>query len=607
MREKVKNYLEQVMGIKLRYRMFMVYILGGILPIILIGMYLIHGTADILIEEAERREVTELEMIRSQAEEIITTVSTVTKYFYFDAGLEKIAGKQYRNYQEVVDDYKAYTGFLDYTRYYNSVIGWINIYMENDTIVENSRFGKVTGQMEKEEWYQAARERNGSAIWRLRPLPSDGQDSLTMLRMLKTEKGENVGILSIYIRPERFLTLLQERDCDMFVLLNGRTLVADTTEGIEADDVLEYLPHGKAGQIQQNIILGKQEYVMTCETIDLAESQDYLQVVSLRAYADILHEVNRKNAQSIVIFAISVIVSVSVILGFSHSFSSRVERFRTQMQRAAEGNFELEESIGGSDEISSLYGYLGTMIGEIQRLLSEIYREKLHAERLTIQQKDAEFKMLASQINPHFLYNTLETIRMRARRSKQGDIEEIVKMLAKIMRSYIQVGGTEASIRSEIELVEYYLKIQQYRFEERIHYQIEIDPELLEYKILPLVMQPVVENSIIHGLERKEGDGSITITIHEKDGKVIISIRDDGMGIPADKLESMRRNLNRYDEKGRHIGVANVHQRVKSKYGDAYGVEIESVEGAYTKVDIILPAAGHMDEDGGGKGHYEHV
>ena len=238
-----------------------------------------------------------------------------------------------------------------------------------------------------------------------------------------------------------------------------------------------------------------------------------------------------------------------------------------------------------------MYNYLGTMIYQIQKLLAEIYREKLHAERLTIQQKDAEFKMLASQINPHFLYNTLETIRMRARRSKQYDIEEIVKMLAKIMRSTLQAGASEVMIREEVELVEHYLKIQQYRFEERIQYHVHVQEGLEKLCILPLILQPIVENSIIHGLESKEGIGTIDINIYSKSDKTVICISDDGMGMNKEKLNELHRKLNCYNEKGRHIGVSNVHQRVKLKYGDSFGVTIDSVEGSYTKVEILLPRA----------------
>lgn len=589
--QRIRGLLNRISGMKMRYRMFFIYIIGGALPSIIIALYLIHGMSGILVDQVKRAEVTELEMIRSQAEDMAGVVSTVTKYFYFDKQMEEIAGKQYSDYREVVEDYKTFTSFLDYGKYYNNIVAWINVYLKNDSIVGNSRFVKVTEEIEQEEWYRSAAEKNGGALWCFRPIPSTDYYALTLARMLKTRKGEDVGVLAVYIRPERFTTLLKDRNCNTFVILNGETVIAETGAGVEEEQVRGFLPDGSSRQVQDSIFLDRQEYVMTCETIPLAESEDYIQVISFMSYRDILRNVNSRIAQSILLFACSVVLSVTVILGFAHVFSHRVERFREQMQKAAGGSFELEKELGGRDEISDLYDYLGTMILQIQRLLAEIYQERLHAERLTIQQKDAEFKMLASQINPHFLYNTLETIRMRARRSRQYDIEEIVSLLAKIMRSTLQAGSKEIAIQAETDLVAHYLKIQQYRFGDRIQYHIHVEEGLEHLPILPLMIQPIVENSIIHGLECKVGVGTIDIHAVRRGHHVVITITDDGVGMNEEKLTELRNKLNSYSENGRHIGISNVHQRVRLRYGEECGVEIHSEEGCGTRVEILLPDA----------------
>lgn len=595
----LKAIFNRISSVKLRYRMLLIYIVGGALPIILIGLYLVHGTSRILIEQTEAEEATEIEMARRQAEEMLNTVSTVTKYFYFDDKLEQIAFKNYGSYQEVVEDYRSFTSFLDYGRYYNSTIAWMNLYVKNTTLVANSRFVQVTEEMEREEWYRSAQERNGGGIWRYRPVPAGNYEALAMLRMLKTSKGEDVGVLAVYIRPECFQTLLQKNDCDTFVVLNGETVVAGQEEDVEFGQIKEFIPKQEEIQTQRNVRIDGREYVMTYASIPMVESPDYLQIISLRAYRDILREVRHQTAQSAVFFAASAILSMTIIFLFSQAFGSRVERFREQMQKAASGDFALEEKLGGSDEISELYDYLGTMIWQIQKLLAEIYQEKLHAERLTIQQKDAEFKMLASQINPHFLYNTLETIRMRARKSRQYEIEELVKMLAKIMRSNLQAGNSEVTVESETELVEYYLKIQQYRFGNRIKYHIFVEDDLKKLLVLPLIMQPIVENSIIHGLERKENGGIIDISVRKWEGNMVIAIADDGLGMRPEELMHIREKLNSYQENGKHIGISNVHQRIRLKYGEAYGVTIDSKEGKGTKVEIRLPGVPEL----GGTGH----
>lgn len=229
------------------------------------------------------------------------------------------------------------------------------------------------------------------------------------------------------------------------------------------------------------------------------------------------------------------------------------------------------------------------MIVDIQRLLAEIYQERLHAEQLYARQKEAEFKMLASQINPHFLYNTLETIRMKARVNHQTEIEELVKMLAKILRNNVRAGNRDVTLGQELDLVESYLKIQQYRFDERLEYMIAVEEGLEEEEVLPLILQPIVENSIIHGLESKEGVGHIKIRARREKEDFLVVVEDDGMGISSEKLRQLRERLNSREPNRTHIGVSNVHQRLRLKYGNGYGLVIESEEGSYTRVVMRIP------------------
>ena len=180
-----------------------------------------------------------------------------------------------------------------------------------------------------------------------------------------------------------------------------------------------------------------------------------------------------------------------------------------------------------------------------------------------IDQKNAEMSALQSQINPHFLYNTLETIRMKARINKQYEIEELVKMLGKILRSSIQAGSKDMTIREEVELAEYYLKIQQYRFGERIQYQIYVEEGTERQKILPLLIQPLVENCIIHGLEGRADVGHIDVCVKRSGQNVVITVTDDGAGICGEKIAEIRRELAGNRTKGEHIGICNVNQRVR--------------------------------------------
>ncbi len=594
----IGSVTDRILGTKLRTRMLFLYIAGGALPMVLIGLYLINGTRQILVDRAEKGEMVELELLGSETKELLSSISAASRTFYFDADLEEIAQKQYKDYGEMVEDYRQYTGFDQLGNSYSRLVAWSRVYLDNDTIVENARFVKTNREIKDQQWYQKAVALRGGETWQRMSLPLalDHSDTLALTRLLRTIKGQDVGVLVIYLRGERLREQVENRESHTRMVLNGEQEIVSNGRSVPLASIKPSLEQWqKEGVFQENIKTEGEEYVLTCYTMKMGESEDVLQIVSMKSYQDILSQANRQNRRSFFIFLLSVLVSISMIMVFSWSFGNRVNRFLKQMEKAASGDFDLEPSLGGKDEISDLYGYLGTMINDIQRLLAEIYQERIHAEQLKTKQREAEFKVLASQINPHFLYNTLETIRMKARLNRQPEIEELVKMLAKILRKNIRAGGQDVTISEELELVESYLKIQKYRFEERIQYRITVEETAKSLYILPLILQPLVENSIIHGLETKEGTGHILIDIRCSEETVKITVEDDGAGISPERLLEVRREVNRRNLNRPHIGVSNVHQRIRLKYGEPYGLTIESLQGKMTRILITLPVRQEPD------------
>lgn len=616
------RWFEKILGTRLCYRMFLLYILGGALPMILMGLYLVTGSNRILVERAKEAEAREMELTARDMNELLSTVNDASHTFYFDAGLEHIASCQYTAYADLVEDYRAYKTFDQLGERYNRLISHAAIYLKNDTISGNAHFQKADEAVQSAAWYQQVLKRGGGGVWQYLPFHLDGEMHLALTRLIKTKRSGDVGVLVLYMRRERLQELTGGRDADIRLILNGQEQILGGDGEVDFEELRELLGDmgGSVGNTavspirQEQIRLSAGEYILTCVNLDPAETDDVLWLVSLKSYHDILSTASRQNRGSVIIFLCSAALSVSMILVFSWSFGSRVSRFRRQMQKAAQGRFDLEPSLGGSDEISELYDYLGTMIRDIERLLSEVYQERLHGERLMRQQKEAEFKMLASQINPHFLYNTLETIRMKARVNGQPEIEQLVKMLSKLLRRNLQAGSADVSLSSELDLVEYYLKIQQYRFGERIQYTIKLESDLGQVPILPLALQPIVENSIIHGLEAKEGTGHIVISAARREGLgldeqtlppasevhmpappkpstgcIEITITDDGLGMTPEALTEVRRKLNSRNLTGSHIGVSNVHQRLRLRYGDAYGLSIDGTEGEGTRVVLRIP------------------
>ncbi|MGG1314396.1 sensor histidine kinase [Cohnella laeviribosi] len=210
--------------------------------------------------------------------------------------------------------------------------------------------------------------------------------------------------------------------------------------------------------------------------------------------------------------------------------------------------------------------------------------------------------MLQAQINPHFLYNSLDTIRGMA---LEHDIDEIGTMaaaLARLLRYNVKDAGLTVTIRQEVEIVEVYLRIQQFRFEDRLEVQFDVPDWAMRQQICKFTLQPLVENCIVHGMEPNAGKTRIRLSAALlEDGLMEVRVSDNGPGIPADKLEQLRL---RFDEeepvRESHIGVRNVHRRIRHVFGKRCGLRMESAEGEGTEVSVVLPYDPHLGGDRNG-------
>ena len=178
---------------------------------------------------------------------------------------------------------------------------------------------------------------------------------------------------------------------------------------------------------------------------------------------------------------------------------------------------------------------------------------------------------------------------MKAVVNKQPEITDLVKMLAKILRYSIQATAQSKTLASEIQMVQYYLKIQDYRFGDRITSEVIVDDDVnTEIPVMPLIIQPIVENCFIHGLEEKD-EGHLWVHVCRKGDDICIRVRDDGVGMNYVKLGELRQRMRQVEASGKHIGVQNVHQRIVMQYGEGYGLHVESEPDKGTIVEILLP------------------
>ena len=542
-------------NLRLRERMLFIYIAGGILPILLLDIYTYQNTRSVLIQKAKESEMDGLNMIADSMSESMSVISDISKQMYFDEKIEHIAFHQYENYSEILADYRDYDTISDYLKYYYHEISSITLYLNNDTISNNEYFVHVDQEIAEKPWYQNTLELNGKPYWSYSYDSLKRKDSLRMSRLLYTKDMQLVGVLAINMQYKRTELPVQERTQDTYLVYNDTVVLHRNEYERDTDEMILLLKQIKDDTYSGKVrFQGEDTCLLSTVRVKPDYSDDYYTLVSVCPYEEIAGSAARSALGSLVPQLVCVVSGLGIILVFSNQFSTRVNTFRLQMHKAATGDFDITEDIGGEDEISDLYRDLKVMIDSIQELMNNVIKERVQKEQVNARQKEVEFKMLA-----------------------------------KIMRRNIQVSNTLQPLKSELKLVEYYLKIQDYRFHDRIHYRIETEGDIEPLKVMPLLIQPFVENAFVHGLEAKESGGEIVIRVEVR-SHLWITVTDNGCGMSMEKLDEVRRGLNDFENLDRtHIGICNVNQRIKLQYGEDYGVEFESKTGAGTKVCIKLP------------------
>lgn len=293
---------------------------------------------------------------------------------------------------------------------------------------------------------------------------------------------------------------------------------------------------------------------------------------------------------SIAIFLGSILIASLFTMFISSNLTQPLKRISRRMRKISDGNFERDPSLEGDDEL----GKLGIGINELACNVSELLVKVKEEEA---KKRDLELKVLQNQVNPHFLYNTLNSIKWMATVQKADGIRDVVSALGRLLMNISKEKSEEISIRRELALTEDYILIQNVRYNGKIKFQINIhDEKLLDAGILKFTLQPIVENAIFHGIEPKKDSGNIMIDILEQNNEIVISIEDDGIGMNEDRIKEILNKDEKHENRGfRSIGMKNVDDRIKLVYGNDFGLHIESKVNVYTKVSVRIPNNGNVD------------
>ncbi|AGX41766.1 cache domain-containing sensor histidine kinase [Clostridium saccharobutylicum] len=287
---------------------------------------------------------------------------------------------------------------------------------------------------------------------------------------------------------------------------------------------------------------------------------------------------------SIIIGIIALIIAEILVIIFTKSIVNPILKLKKLMKKAQEGDLTVSFNSKYNDEIGELGGSFNNMVKEINNLINLVHIEEK-------KKRIAEMNVLQAQIKPHFMYNTLDTIRWMAEEHNEDDIVEIIEAFTNLLRISLSKGKEIITVKEELKHIEGYLTIQKIRYEDKLNYKIEFDENILDYKLTKLILQPLIENSIYHGIKEKRGVGNIIIIGKVKDEMLYFSVSDNGKGIDKQLLNKINNDLlnRKINDNKIGYGIFNVNERIQIMYGKKYGLTYKSIYGEGTIVEVRHP------------------
>lgn len=563
-------------NMKYRHKLTILLVVTSLAPMTVLALYS-HSRQSTMVRSSE---LEDMQSIMEQTKEGIDSQTAVyaslLNYLTYSPDIEEIIK------EKNIDNYTAYEKYteiadplLSVPKSYHDAINRIQLFA--DSIQVEHEYTLVPLDKMQEEWW------------------SEGlKDDVRIQWKVNRTRGEVVAVRMIYAQQKLNAVLCISLDYDkIFQPLTN--ILTDENGGIVADQDGNVL-YNKTGLKELKLFDdNKKDTSQTADKLlsKISQTCTWTQTESeendwvfyfYKSQDAISGSVRRILLEEIPLIIACGFIILFLGLSFSRIFTRKIEELTKNMDQVNHGSREVTVSSDSEDEVGILINSFHNMMDEINRLIDEVYVNKIAL-------KEYELKALQAQINPHFLYNTLSMMNWMAIRSNQMEISKVTLALSTFYRTALSKGEDVVTVENCIQNMQAYLEIQLTMHDNNFSVDWDIDPTIKNEKMPKLLLQPVVENAIEHGIDEKEdGDKKIFLSFRGNGDDVVITVRDNGMGMPQEKAET----LVTYQAKG--YGLKNVNDRIRILYGENYGIRIFSAPDEGTTVVMRFPKEGRKDE-----------
>lgn len=438
-----------------------------------------------------------------------------------------------------------------------------------------------------EAWYQQIRQADGRLVYfGIMPSLIKGPSSEPVFTFGRAQKnmkgrGEIIGVVLYEVDPAEVREILAEIDYDgsgINVMIDDTGQIKGDKGGILLSSKLD-IPFKEERQGTLSYSIDGQEMLVVYSQLET----NHWRLVGMLRSNDLMKEAMDIRWYMLSLGIVFSCIGILLAVIIASAVHRPLQKMTHAMRRARDGDFNIRIVDKREDEFGYLFTHFNQMVAHIKELINELYVQKLL-------ERDLQLKMLGSQINAHFLYNTLDSVHWIARIHKVDDISTMIFGLSKYLRISLSEGRDEVPVSQVVHLIESYIMIQKVRYKDKFTLYVQADESLMDYRVLKFIFQPIVENAIYHGLERKSGKGRLDISFTREGSCLKFVVTDDGAGIAPDKLAELQHILGgEQPAEESSFALRNINSQIKIAYGAQYGIEMESSLGEGTKVTMTIP------------------
>lgn len=514
--------------------------------------------------------------------------------------VSKLENHLFYNKNNIFFNYNAHMIMISSDGIISNVMG--NIVSDTDMSEINLNFKQeFASRLQQEEWFQSLVNLEEVTVWTVPfsyNIPSGNMDKryVSLARSVKNSyTGEMLGILMINVDLNDFVSLFTVRSRGSVLLLDDRNQILESSLGdVEKSDIDNVLINLKLFGNQKGYFIEASNGKLYMVNYYILNRHDWT-LVSVIPYEDVMKNTtslkNKVLAINYVVFGLFLLSSVMLILFITNPLKLLIKKLRTKKI----GIYSLDtQDISYSNDVYEIVKSFDHLFKRVDELVQKVVEDERRGQEL-------KYEALKAQINPHFLFNTLNIIKWTAMMNGAVNASNMIADLGQLLEVSMKKGHEEITLKEEMQLVAAYMNIQNARFNESVELCNDIAPELENYKIIKLLLQPIVENCILHGLKNRKSGGIIRVSAHVQERRLLqIDVSDNGTGMTPHRIHEVLSETDTESDlhhKFSGVGLRNIHERLQIKYGAEYGLHISSLPEQGTTVSVMLPVIRNEDEE----------